>query len=181
MEQLQKQIDELKIQLDGMRNQLPADKLSMVVFSGSLDRLIGAFIIATGAAAMGSEVTMFFTFWATAALRAQKKKAQGKDWISSMFGIMLPKGFSKLKLSQMHMAGVGTEMIRWLMKKKKVASIEEMLAIAAESGVKIYICEMSMNLLGMKREEMVDYPSLSYVGVAKFIAEASNSRVTLFI
>ena len=153
----------------------------MVVFSGALDKLLAAFVMATGAAAMGSDVTMFFTFWGTAAMRAPKKKAPAKDLISKMFGIMLPKGFPGLKLSQMHMAGGGTEMMKFLMKKKRIASLDEMLAIAGECGVKIFICEMSMDLMGMKREEMIEYPNLEFVGVAKFLAEAGTSRTTLFI
>ena len=179
MEDIQKQIDELQKQVELLKRDQPKDKLSMIVFSGSLDKIIAAFIIATGAAAMGTEVTMFFTFWGTSALR--KKAKIKKNIISRMFGFMLPTGFNKLKLSNMNMAGMGTAMMKNLMKKKGVPSLNEMLEIAKESDVKIFICEMSMDLMGMQPEEMVDYKNLEYCGVAKFLAEADESRNTLFI
>jgi peroxiredoxin family protein len=98
-----------------------------------------------------------------------------------MFGIMLPKGSTKLKLSNMNMAGMGTSMMKGLMKKKRVASLEEMFASAAELGVEINICEMSMDLMGFTRDEMIDYPNLHYVGVGSYLADAEESRVQLFI
>jgi len=179
MENFEKQIKELQKRVDSLEKIQPKDKLSMVVFSGSLDKILAAFVIATGAAAMGSEVTMFFTFWGTTALR--KKTKVKKNLISKMFGMMLPTGFKQLKLSQMNMAGMGTEMMKGLMKKKNIASLDEMLAIAEEMEIKIFICEMSMDLMGMKPAEMVDYEHLEYCGVAKFLAEADESRNTLFI
>lgn len=94
---------------------------------------------------------------------------------------MLPKGSPKLKLSKMNMCGMGTSMLKGLMKKKHVASLEELLATAAELGVEINVCEMSMNLMGFKREEMIDYPNLKYVGVGSYLADAGESRVQLFI
>ncbi len=179
MKDIQKQIEELQKQVELLKKDQPKDKLSMIVFSGSLDKIIAAFIIATGAAAMGTEVTMFFTFWGTAALR--KKVKIKKNFISRMFGFMLPTGFNKLKLSNMNMAGMGTAMMKNLMKKKGVPSLNEMLEIAEESDVKIFICEMSMDLMGMQPEEIVDYKHFEYCGVAKFLAEADESRSTLFI
>jgi peroxiredoxin family protein len=156
-------------------------KLSMIVFSGDLDKHIASMIIATGAAAMGMEVVMFYTFWGTAALRDPKKKAGGKNLIEKMFGLMLPRGRNRTKLSKMHMAGAGTAMIRAIMKKKNVASLDEMFEIAGQLGVNIVICEMSMDLMGFKREEMIDYPKLSVGGVATFLAEAGESSIQLFI
>jgi peroxiredoxin family protein len=170
---IKQQVDEIK---EGSQN-----KLSMVVFSGDMDKLLAAFIIATGAVAMGMEVVMFFTFWATPALRDKKRKAKGKDIFGKMFGFMLPKGMRKVKLSKMHMGGMGTTMMKYLMKKKNIASLEEMVSLAGELGVKVYICEMSMSLMGFKPEEMIDYPGVEFVGVAKFLAEAGNSKVQLFI
>ena len=158
-----------------------SNKLSMVVFSGDLDKILAALIIAAGAIAMGLKVVMFFTFWATPLLRAPKKRAKGKDIISRMFGFMLPKGAAKAKLSKMHMAGAGTGMMKYLMKKKNVASAEQMLEMAGSLGVQINICEMSMDLMGFKREEMIDYPNLTYCGVATFLAEAKDSKIQLFI
>jgi peroxiredoxin family protein len=157
------------------------DQLSMVVFSGDLDKILAALIIATGAAAFDMKVNLFFTFWATAALRDPKKSVTGKNFMSKMFGMMLPKGSNKLKLSKMNMAGMGTSMMKGIMKKHKVASLDEMFATAAELGIVINICEMSMSLMGFKKEEMIDYPNMNICGVATFLADASESKVQLFI
>lgn len=157
------------------------DQLSMVVFSGDLDKVIASMIIATGAAAYDMKVKLFFTFWAISALRDPKKKAKGKTFMGKMFGMMLPKGANKLKLSKMHMMGMGSSMIKGIMKKHKVASLPEMLKTAGELGVEINICEMSMNLMGFKVEEMIDYPHLKVCGVATFLADASESKIQLFI
>ncbi len=159
----------------------PKRKLSMVVFSGDLDKHLAAMIIATGAAAMGMEVAMFYTFWGTAALRDPGKQVGGKSLVERMFGMMLPKGRDRTKLSKMHMAGAGTAMIKAIMKRKNVASLGEMLDVAAQCGVKIVICEMSMDLMGFKLGEMIDYPNLTVGGVATFLAEANESSVQLFL
>jgi peroxiredoxin family protein len=156
-------------------------KLTMIVFSGDLDKHIASMIIATGAAAMGMEVVIFYTFWGTAALRDPGKRAGGKNILEKMFGFMLPRGRNRTILSNMHMAGMGTAMMRMLMKKKNVASLDEMFDIAGQLGVKIIICEMSMDLMGFKREEMIDYPHLKVGGVATFLADAAESSVQLFI
>ncbi len=181
LEQLANQIDEIKNQLQTLRDQAPENKLSMIVFSGDLDKVLAAFIIATGAVAMGMDVVMFFTFWGTPVLRDKAKGAGGKDLMGKMFGSMLPKGTGQVKLSKMNMGGMGTTMMKSLMKKKNVASLEEMIDMAAELGVRIFICEMSMDLMGFKPEEMIDYPNLTYCGVAKFLDEAIGSKVQLFI
>lgn len=181
IEDLREQFDELKAQLESLKNQAPANKISMVVFSGELDKVLAAFVIATGAAAMGMEVVMFFTFWGTPVLRDKNKSVGGKDMMGKMFGTMLPKGTGAVKLSKMNMGGMGTAMMKSLMKKKNVASVEQMMELAADLGVQIFICEMSMDLMGFKREEMIAYPDLTYCGVAKFMEEAANSRVQLFI
>ncbi len=157
------------------------DQLTMVVFSGDLDKIIAAMIISVGAAAMDTKVKLFFTFWATAALRDKKKSVKGKNFMGKMFGMMLPKGTGKLKLSKMHMMGMGASMIKGLMKKNNVPSLEEMFKTAGELGVEINVCEMSMNLMGMKREEFIDYPNLNVCGVATFLADASESQSQLFI
>ncbi len=179
MENMLEQIQELKDRIEVLENDSPKDKLSIIVFSGSLDKLIAAFIIATGAAAMGSEVTLFFTFWGTTALR--KKFKVKKDFISRMFGFMLPTGFNQLKLSKLNMAGAGTSLMKHLIKKKNIVTLAELLELSQEMNIKIFICEMSMDLMGMKHEEMVDYKNLEYCGVAKFLAEAHESRNSLFI
>jgi peroxiredoxin family protein len=157
------------------------DQVSMVIFSGDLDKILAAMIIATGAAAYDMKVNLFFTFWATAALRDPVKKPGKKDFMSKMFGMMLPKGSGKIKLSKMNMAGMGTSMIKSIMKKHKVASLEEMFVTAGELGVQINVCEMSMNLMGFKKEELIDYPGMAICGVATFLTDASESKIQLFI
>jgi len=191
LERLESELTLLKSQLrglgavDGMPGALvtPAagqeDRLSLIVFSGSLDRLIAAFVLATGAAAMGMKVSMFFTFWGTSALRRDARVK--KSLVERMFGWMLPKGVAKLPLSQMNMGGGGPMMIRYIMKKKGVASVEEMMGIAAELGVEVNICTMSMDLLGMKEPEMLEYPGLAYCGVAKFLETAAPGKITMFV
>ena len=172
---------DIKNKISKLEGNQSSNKLSLVVFSGDLDKLLASFIIATGAVAMGMEVVIFFTFWATSALRDSKKKGKGKDLFGKMFGFMLPKGYRKVKLSKMNMAGMGTAMMKFLMKKKNVASLDQMIELARQLGVKIKICEMSMDLMGFKREEMIEYPGLTYCGVATFLADAQNSKVQLFI
>jgi len=177
---IENQLDEIRKKISKLETGTK-DQLSMVVFSGELDKILAAMIIATGATAMDMKVKLFFTFWATAALRDPKKNVTGKNLISKMFGMMLPKGKNKLKLSKMNMAGMGAAMIKGLMKKNKVASLDEMFNLAGELGVEINICEMSMNLMGFKKEEMIDYPQMNVCGVATFLADAQESKVQLFI
>ena len=181
MQNLEVKFDELKSQVEALSKKTAENKLSMIVFSGDLDKVLAALVIATGAVAMGMEVVMFFTFWGTPVLRDKQKNVGGKDMMGKMFGKMLPKGAGKPKLSKMNMGGMGTAMMKSLMEKKNVASLEELLNLAGELGVRIFICEMSMDLMGFKREEMVDYPGLNYAGVATFLEEAKNSKVQLFI
>ena len=157
------------------------NKLSMIVFSGDLDKLLASMIIATGAAAMGMKVVLFFTFWGTAALRKGNGDARGKDFMSKMFGWMLPKGRNKTKLSQMNMGGMGTVMLKGLMKKKNAPSLDQLFDMAGQLGVEIKVCEMSMDLMGFKREEIIDYPNLEYVGVATFLNHSRKSINQLFI
>ena len=152
-----------------------------MVFSGELDKHLAALVIATGAAAMDTKAKLFFSFWATAALQDRKKKVKGKNFISKMFGIMLPKGTTKLKLSKMHMMGMGKVMMKGLMKKKNIASLEDMLKTAAENEVEINVCEMSMHLMGFTKEELIDYPFMNICGVASFLDDAAESRIQLFI
>ena len=181
MQNLETQFEELKSQVDALSKKAVDNKLSMVVFSGDLDKVLAAFVIATGAVAMGMDVVMFFTFWGTPVLRDKNKKVGGKDVMGKMFGAMLPTGTGDVKLSNMNMGGMGTTMMKSLMKKKNVASLEEMLALAEELGVRIYVCEMSMDLMGFKREEFIDYKDMGFAGVATFLQEAANSKVQLFV
>ncbi len=175
------QLEELKSRVESLEQNGQENKLSMVVFSGDLDRALASFIIGTGAAAMGMEVMMFFTFWATPLLRDSKKGASGKDMMGTMFGAMLPKGAEEAKLSKMNFGGMGTKMMQGLMAKKNVASLPQMMDLAAELGIKVCICDLSMGLMGFKREEMIEYPDLMYCGVATFLEQAMGSKVQLFI
>jgi peroxiredoxin family protein len=178
--ELEKQLQELKERV-GKLETGTKDQLSMVVFSGDLDKILAALIISTGAAAYDMKVKLFFTFWAISALRDPKKNGKGKNLIEKMFGMMLPRGAGKVKLSNMNMGGMGTSMIKGIMKKHKVASLPEMFKTAGELGVEINICEMSMNLMGFKKEEMIPYPGINICGVATFLSDAQESKIQLFI
>ncbi|MGA9477865.1 MAG: DsrE/DsrF/DrsH-like family protein [Desulfobacterales bacterium] len=181
LQQIEEQLAALKSRIDVLDKKVTEPKVAAIVFSGDLDKVLASFIITTGAVAMGMEAVMFFTFWGTPVLRDKNKSVGGKDTMGKMFGTMLPKGTSEVKLSKMNMGGMGTAMMKSLMKKKNVATLEQMLEMAEELGVKIFVCEMSMDLMGFKREEMIAYKDLTFCGVAKFLEEANNSRITLFI
>jgi len=178
--ELEKQLQELKERVAKLETGTK-DQLSMVVFSGNLDKILAALIISTGAAAYDMKVKLFFTFWAISALRDPEKSGKGKNLMEKMFGMMLPRGAGKVKLSNMNMGGIGTAMIKGIMKKHKVASLEEMFKTAGELGVEINICEMSMNLMGFKKEEMINYPGINICGVATFLSDAQESKIQLFI
>ncbi|AEY67069.1 CoA-disulfide reductase [Clostridium sp. BNL1100] len=153
---------------------------SMIVFSNDLDKAIASFIIANGAASMGRKVTMFFTFWGLNILRKQNNSDSiKKDFISRMFGVMMPKGSGKLSLSKMNMAGVGPKMIRYLMNKKNIYSLEELVAQAQYNGIEFVACNMSMDIMGIKKEELIDGVTIG--GVASFLGSAEESDMSLFI
>ena len=154
--------------------------LNLLVFSGSRDKLLAAFVMGTGAAACGMSVRMFFTFWATPALRRGGQVGK-KSVVERAFGWMLPGSFRKTPLSQMDMGGLGRAMLAREMKRKNVADLNQLVDTASELGVEISVCEMSMRLMGINREELIDYPGLSYCGVAKFVDDASRANTTLFI
>ena len=152
---------------------------TIIVFSGDLDKVLASFVIANGAAAMGRPVTMFFTFWGLTALRKEKKQPVKKSSIESMFGVMLPRGSKKLKLSKMNMGGMGTAMMRKIMHDKNIDSLEELIRKAMDSGVKIIACTMSMDVMGIKEEELIDGVELG--GVGTYLGDAEESNVNLFI
>jgi peroxiredoxin family protein len=178
--QLQEQIEALKSRIVLLENGRK-DQLSMAIVSGDMDKILAAMVISIAAAAMDTKVKLFFSFWSLSALRDSKKKASGKDFISKMFGMMLPRGRNKLKLSNMNMAGMGPLMIKHLMKKQGVLSLDQMFKEAGELGIEITVCEMSMNLMGFKKEELIDYPNLRFAGAATFVADAGESSFQLFI
>jgi peroxiredoxin family protein/TusA-related sulfurtransferase/rhodanese-related sulfurtransferase len=157
---------------------LAKDK-SIIVFSGDFDKAFASFIIANGAAAMGSNVTMFFTFWGLNVLRKKSKVKVEKNLVEKMFGWMMPRGADKLKLSKMNMGNMGLAMIKGIMKNKNVASLPELIESAKQNGVKLVACAMSMDLMGIRKEEMIEGVELG--GVASYLETAENSGVNLFI
>ncbi|KPU44547.1 SirA-like protein [Oxobacter pfennigii] len=152
---------------------------TMVVFSGDLDKAIASFIIANGAAAMGRKVTMFFTFWGLNVLRKNDNIKVKKSFLESMFGMMMPRGTSKLGLSKMNMGGMGGKMIRYIMDKKNVFSLDELIEQAKVQGVRLVACSMSMDIMGIKEEELI--PGIEIGGVASYLASAETADTNLFI
>ncbi|MDY6847196.1 MAG: CoA-disulfide reductase [Chloroflexota bacterium] len=152
---------------------------TLVMFSGDMDKAIAAFIIANGVIASGHQASIFFTFWGLNLLRKNESIKVKKNLIEKMFGWMMPRGAQKAKLSQMHMAGMGTAMIKNIMKKKNVDSLPEMLKTAMDNGVVIQACQMSMDLMGIRREELID--GVEVVGVASMLAASDDSNGVIFI
>jgi peroxiredoxin family protein/TusA-related sulfurtransferase len=152
---------------------------TFVVFSGDLDKTIAAFIMANGAAAMGRKVTMFFTFWGLNILRRPEKVSASKNFIEKMFGVMMPRGTKKLGLSRMNMGGAGAKMIRWIMREKGISSLEELIDSAKAHGVRIVACQMSMDIMGIRQEELIDGVELG--GVSTFLGSGEESDMSLFI
>ena len=140
---------------------------------------MAAFIIANGAAAMGSDVTLFFTFWGLNLLRRHKKVRVKKTLMERMFGWMMPRGARRVILSKMHMHGMGTRMMKGVMRKKNVASLPELIDSAIAAGVKLVACTMTMDIMGMKREEFID--GVEEGGVAMYLENAEAGSVNLFI
>ena len=153
------------------------DAMTIVVFSGDLDKAIAAFIIANGALAMGKKVTMFFTFWGLSILR--KKSLPNKSSLEKMFDMMLPKNSKGLPLSKMNFFGMGSKMIRDIMNKKNIMSLEELMKKSIEDGANLVACTMSMDVMGIKEEELVD--GVSFGGVGQYLGEADKSNNNLFI
>jgi peroxiredoxin family protein len=152
---------------------------TIVVFSGDLDKALAAFVIATGAAALGRKVTLFFTFWGLNILRRPEKVKTVKGVLDRMFGRMMPRGAAKLGLSRMNMAGMGPRLIRGVMDKKKIASLESMMEQARTLGINLVACQMSMDVMGIRPEELIDGVVIG--GVATYLAAAEESNVNLFI
>ncbi len=160
---------------------LPAknNDAAMILFSNDLDKALAALIIACGMAAAGSKVSIFFTFWGLSVLRKNPAPAVKKSLISRMFGMMLPTGAKKLALSKMNMAGMGTAMMKQVMAREKVPTLEELLQQARELGVQFIACEMAMNVMGLQREELIEVDSVA--GVASFAEMARKAGTSLFI
>jgi peroxiredoxin family protein len=174
------QIESLRQEIAELRERTPEDKAAIIVFSDDLDKLLASLVLATGAAAAGLETTMFFTFWGLSALK--KKDAAtlgGKSLKEKMFALMTPSSTGSMGVSKLNFFGMGAVMLRTMMKEKNVSSVEEMMALARELGVKMIACTMSMDVMGIPREQLADDIELG--GVATFMAEAARARVSLFI
>lgn len=156
-------------------------KASIVMFSGDLDKALAGMVISTGAVAAGWDVTLFFTFWGINIVRDENKiPAKPKTMVEKMFGWMMPKGANKLKLSKMNMGGMGTSMMRSRMALKKVKPLRDMIKDAKELGVKFLVCDMSMDIMGLQKEEFIDEVD-EIVGIGTYLKETKEADLTLFI
>lgn len=154
-------------------------KTTIILFSGELDKALAAFIIANGAAAYDHEVTIFTTFWGLNAFRKDEHVPVKKGLLEKAFGMMMPRGPKKLGLSKMNFAGMGPKMIKSVMKKHNAMQLPELIDMAKEQGVKLVACTMTMDLLGIQEEELIDGVELA--GVAAYLGDASEGNVNLFI
>jgi peroxiredoxin family protein len=161
-----------------LRARLPDDRVTLVVFSGELDRNLAALVIATGAAAMGLEVSIFYTFWGLSALKKQPTM-RGKGLKEKLFSLMTPNRLNRMPVSRMNFGGVGRSMLQSMMRDKQVASVDELFDMARQLGVKLIACTMSMDVMGIAREELLD--GVEVGGVATFLGDAARSRVSLFV
>ena len=156
-------------------------KATIVMFSGDLDKALAGMVIASGAAASGWDVTLFFTFWGINIVRDENKQpGKPKSMVEKMFGWMMPKGANKLKLSKMNMGGMGTSMMKKRMAEKKVNTLKEMMNDAKELDVKFLVCDMSMDIMGLQKEEFIDQVD-EIVGVGTYLKESKEANLTLFI
>ena len=156
-----------------------ADNKTLIVFSDDLDKALASFVIANGAASTGKKVTMFFTFWGLNVIKKQHKPTVTKDIFGKMFGWMLPTHSGKLKLSKMNMGGAGSWMMRLIMKRKRIDSLESLIQQAIDNGVEMIACTMSMDVMGVQKEELMDNVTLG--GVASYLERAEEANVNLFI
>ena len=158
-------------------------KKTIIVFSGDFDKVMAAFIIANGAAAMDDEVVMFFTFWGLNAIRKPSAVPSSisatKSSLQKMFGAMMPRGPERLGLSKMNFLGAGPRMMKKVMRDENVMTVGELIDSAREQGVKFIACTMSMDVMGIRKEELID--DIEYAGVAAYLGEADESNVNLFI
>ena len=140
---------------------------------------MAAFVIANGSIAMGYKTTIFFTFWGLNVLRKNQPIPVKKTILEKMFGFMMPRGIDKLKLSKMNMGGLGTQMMKHVMKSKNVMPLSELMSSAISSGVKLVACSMTMDIMGIKKEELIDNVEIG--GVGYYLGEAGNASVNLFV
>lgn len=154
-------------------------RTTIVLFSGDYDKAMAAYIITNGAAAYDHEVTIFHTFWGINTLRKQKPADVKKGILEKMFGWMMPRGAERLGLSKMQMAGMGPRMIKHVMNKHNALTLTQLIEMAQEQDIKLVSCTMTMDLLGLQKEELLD--GIEYAGVAAYLADAEDGNVNLFI
>jgi len=170
---------DLERKIEELRERTVDNRAALIIFSGDLDRVLAGFVLATGAASASLETSMFFTFWGLSVLKKKAARASRKSLKQRLFSMMTPASSEKLGVSKMNYFGIGARMFRTMMKEKNVSSLEELFAMAKALGVKMIACEMSMDVLGVDREDLID--GLEYGGVGTFLGEASSSRLSLFI
>lgn len=175
---LEERLAALEAKVAELEEDMPEDRVTLVVFSGELDRVIAAFIIATGALAMGYEVSIFFTFWGLNAVRKQRL-TEGKSLMESMMSMMVPGDTQGMSLSKMNFFGVGAKMMRQMMEQKNVEKIEDLIDLTKEMGARFVSCGMSQMVMGIQTEELRD--DMEDGGVAAYLGDAVSSKVTLFI
>jgi peroxiredoxin family protein len=172
-------IASLEKEVQRLRELTPrSDKVTLLVFSGELDRILAGLIIATTAASLDKEVTIFFTFWGINALK-EKRVLENKGLMEKAIDLMTPTGASHMGLSQMNMLGAGAAMLKRMMKEKGVVSVDELLEIAKDSGVKLVACSMTMQVMGIRQEELTEHVEIG--GAATYLEDASRSGITLFV
>jgi peroxiredoxin family protein len=175
----EERMDALESELVKLRKETPdANKVTLLLFSGEQDKIMAGLMIAATAASMGQNVTAFFTFWGINALK-EKRLYSGKDLKEKMIDLMTPAGASHMGVSQLNMLGMGAMMLKQMMKDKNIVSVEELLSLCKESGVRIVACSMTMQVMGIRAEELS--PDIEVAGAASYLNEASHSGCTLFI
>ncbi len=181
--EVERQLKAFREEMDGklaaLRERTVDDAATIIIFSGDLDKVLAGFVLATGAAAAGLETSMFFTFWGLSALKKKGAAAGQKNLMEKMFAIMTPSSSESLGTSKMNYFGMGAVMLRKMMKDKQIATLEELMALSRDLNVKMIACTMSMDAMGVTKDELMD--DLTYGGVATYMADAVRSRVTLFI
>lgn len=176
---LNARITALEARVTELSKQLPEDAVSILAFSGDLDRLLAAFLLSTGAAALGFETTMFFSFWGVTALRAHVPEPPPKDFVGRLFAATLPQSAHDVGLSRLHFLGVGTAMLRRRMAERQITDLPTLIDHADALGVRMLACEVSMDLLGMSPAEL--RPGVEITGVTRYIETAGRSRVSLVV
>jgi peroxiredoxin family protein len=155
------------------------NRLSLIMFSDDMDKALVGFMLAVGAASCGMEASIYFAFWGLNILKKERTKKIAKPLLGKMFGRIMPRGINKLSLSKMDMGGIGRAMMKYVMKKNNISSLSELLATAKELGVRLVACQLSMEVMGITTEELID--GLDYGNVAVYLEDASKSTINLFI